>query len=345
MGTDLGVVARWSCGRAGALATALAAGLLLFTAVHASAQDRDALLREIERTDEVIERARAAIQNTTDPLSTEYLDQAMKLQTLAKNALATDRLLDSSRLTLQARDRAYTALRVAQQAGSTEFILFTLERTDALLEHVAPIVRESGVEAANHQLDVANEQQRRARDVLREGRPRVSVSISLQARERAHAAVRLAEGESRLSPERVRRQLDRTRELIQDSAWLEEAGDRAAQLYAQAVRQLELAEARLEAGEVEAAARLGRQARDFLIRALGQADRPLEAERVEAAVARAREALDAAAAEAESDAQRSAIERARGHLVRAEEHLRAGRLAQALADAQAVRRILESAGF
>jgi hypothetical protein len=327
------------------VAAAAAAAALFLLAAEAPAQVRDDLLREIERTDQVIDKARMVVEGSNDALSSQYLDQAIKLQDLAKTALAADRLLDAGRLTRQARDRAFTALRVAEQSGSAEFILFTLDRTDALLDYISPIVRESGLEMANRQLDLAYEQQRRAREAQSSGRPRVAVSVSMQSRERAHSALRLAEGDSRLSPERVRRHLERTRELIRESAWLEEAGERAARTYGLAVRQLEDAEARLEAGDVEGTARQGRRARDLLLQALNQADRPLEMDRVEAALERARAAVEDAAGKAASEEQRAAVERARGHLARAEEHLRAERLAPAVADLQAVRRILESAGF
>ena len=319
--------------------------LALLVAGTAAAQTRDDLLREIERTDQVIERARAAVETSKDPLSAEYLSQAVKLQDFAKSSFASDRLLDAARLTRQARERAATALRVAEQSGSAEYILFTLERTDALLEHASPIVRGSGVEPANRHLDVAYEQQRRAHQNLGDGRPRLALTLSHQAREGVRRALQLAEGSSGLSPERVRRQLERTEDLIRESVWLESAGPRAAGHYEQAVRTHREAVERLESGDVESAARLGQRSRDLLIRALNAADRPLQEEQVRSAVERSRAELDAAAGRAEGERQTRAVENATRHQVRAEDHLAKGRLARTLAEIRGVRRILEGAGF
>jgi hypothetical protein len=324
------------------LVTALVAPILAGGAI---AQTRDDLLREIERTDQVIERARLAVEQAKDPLSAEYLGQAIKLQDYAKSSFNADRLLDAARLTRQARERAATARRVAEQSGSAEYILFTLERTDALLEHASPIVRSSGVEPANRHLDMAYEQQRRAHESLRGGRPRLALSLSHQARESVRRALQLAEGSTGLSAERVRRQLERTEELIRESAWLESAGPRAAGFYGQAIRTHGQAVERLEAGDVEAATRLGRRSRDLLISALNAADRPLQEEQVRAAVERSREELDGAGQRAEGERQVRAIENATRHQRRAEEHLAAGRLVRALAEIRGVRRILEGAGF
>lgn len=319
--------------------------LFLAFAGAASAQTRDDLLREIERTDLVIERARTAVEKSSDPLSAEYLSQAVKLQDFAKSSFSSDRLLDAARLTRQARERAATALRVAEQSGSAEYILFTLERTDALLEHASPIVRGSGVEPANRHLDVAYEQQRRAHQSLGDGHPRLALSLSHQARESVRRALQLAEGSSGLSPERVRRQLERTEDLIRESAWLESAGPRAAGFYEQAAAMHRQAVERLESGDVEAAARLGRRSRDLLISALNAADRPLQEEQVQSAVERSRAELEAAAGRAEGERQTRAVDNARRHQIRAEAHLAEGRLVRALAEIRGVRRILEGGGF
>jgi hypothetical protein len=311
----------------------------------ASAQSRDDFLRELERTDQIIERARDIVSASENSLAIEYLDQAVKLQTLARSAFSGARLGDAKRLTIQARERAYTAVRIAEQSGSAEFLRFMLERTDAVLDRIAPLIRESGAELAHRMLDAALEQQRRARDALSSGRPRAALSLTLQSRDRAMRALRLAESAEGRLPDRAVRVVERTDELLADAAWLAGAGERAARAYDHALRTQRQARLRLEAELFPAALRLSRQARERLVRALNEADRPLEREAVVQSLERSRGRVERAKEKASDERQQKAVQRAHDRLRRAEQHLERDDLAACLTEIRAIRGVLDRAGL
>jgi hypothetical protein len=182
--------------------------------------------RALEITQGVIDRA--GTQLSCPPgqqsLGCAYLAQAVTLQASARGSYGSGFYRDALALTQRARDRAYSALRVGADATSGEFVRFSLERTDALLDRVGPPVRESGVEAALRLLDVAFDAQRRAKQAALDGRPRVATTATYQARERALRALRLADGARGMTPERAQSILSRTDELLGDGSWLAEGG-------------------------------------------------------------------------------------------------------------------------
>ena len=324
---------------------ALAALLLLLPSPSVQAQDRDRLFSELERTEQVIEKARDVVSSSQNSLAVQYLEQAVKLQNLARNALSISRFSDAARLTKQARDRAFTAIRIADQTGNAEFLYFMIERTDAILDRVAPLVRESQIEISHRMLDDAFEQQRRAREALSSGRPRAAISLTSQARERAFRALRRSESGEGRKPERATRVVERTEDLLRDAAWLGEGDDAAARAYESALTLLSQARGQLEAGQHRSALRLAQQARDQLVRGLNQADKPLAREQVAAAVERSRNFLERAADRIETEQQQESLTRAARHQRKAKEHLKRDRLAACLAEVRAVRNVLERAGL
>jgi hypothetical protein len=318
---------------------------VFLAAPPAEAQQRDEALREIERTEQILDQARDLASSTGNSLARQYLDQAMKLQNLARSALSVDRLGDAVRLTRQARDRAFTAVRIAQQTGSAEFLRFMIERTDAVLDRIAPIVRGSRAEVSHRMIDAALEQQRRARDAVVTGRPRAALSLTFQARDRAMRALRLAEGAEGQTPDRAIRAVERTEELLTDAGWLLEAGDKSAEAYSHAMRTQSQARNRLEAEQYPAALRLTRRAREQLVRALNEADRPLEQDAVVQALERTRRHIERAAETASDERQQEAVEQARNRFRRAEQQLARGDLAACLAEVRAIRGVLERVGL
>ena len=319
----------------GLLCAALAASVC---ATPAAAQVSGDVQRAIQITDDVILRASAALQcgAADDRLACQYLSQASILQDSAKNSLAAGFLRDALALTFRARDRVYSALRLSTDATHGEFVRFVIERTDALLDRVAPVVRESGNEQAQRLLDVAFDLQRRAKDLgLEGGRPRAALSLTQQARERALRALRLAEGTASSNPERARRVLDRTDELLRESAWLE-ASVSSGHAYDAAVQMQQRARERWDAGQPAAAVEQSLRARGALERALHKADRPAERPAVEKALRTNAEEIADARARAGSDAGAVPLLDLAEDLQRQAQGLyEQGRLAQAMAQLRA----------
>jgi tetratricopeptide (TPR) repeat protein len=250
------------------------AALVLVVPATSHAQTAADAQRALEVTQAVIERATAATGCAPGEtrLACSYLAQSVSLQQSARASYQGGFYRDAIALTLRARDRAYSALRIAQDVTGGEFVRLSIERTDALLERVSAIVRESGSEPARRTLDIASELQRKARGLAEAGRPRAALSATQQARDRAFQALRLADGGVRATPDRARGVLERTDDLLRASAWLGDVeGARPAFEKARSIQ--DRAWNRYRSGDAGRAMNLSLDARDQLGRALERADR------------------------------------------------------------------------
>lgn len=240
----------------------------------AGAQTTVDVQRALDVTQGVIDRATMTSGCTPDATRLEcvYLAQAVALQRSAVGSYAAGFLRDALATTLRARDRAYSALRVAQDASRGDFVLFSIERTDALLDRIAPIVRASGQEQALRLLDVAVDLQARAKNLAKSGRPRAALSATTQSRERALRALRIADGSVNAHPERARALLERTQDLLAESAWLAGGGPSAG-MYEKALATQARAWERYNALDPARAVALSLRSREQLSDALSRADR------------------------------------------------------------------------
>ncbi len=240
----------------------------------ATAQTLADAQRAIEVTQAVIDRAAATVSCPPGDLrlSCTYLAQAISLQQSARSSAGSGFYRDAIALALRARDRAYSALRTAQDATGGEFVRVSIERTDALIGRVALVVRTAESERARRQLDLAVELQARAKSMAQAGRPRAALTATSQARDRAFRALRLTDGATPGAPDRARSALERTDELLRASAALADVP--AARPSLDKARQLqERGWTRLRAGDAARALDLTLAARNELGRALDRADR------------------------------------------------------------------------
>src|SRR5262245_1838572 len=318
---------------------------LALLAPPAAAQTRDDVQLAIERTDQVLQRADAVLAGSSNQLALDYLDHARPFQARAKTAFSVGLYGDAQRLTDAARRRAFAAIELAQQEGSAGFLQFAIERTDAFLDRIAPFLADCPNEPAARLFTAALDLQRQAKDALRQGRPRVALSLTNNARGRATRALRLAEASCGENSDRAKRAVERTDQLLEDSSWLSDAGDRAERAFAAARDEQMRAKRQLGQDHYAEALDFTLRARDQLVRALGRADRPLARQAVAEAVQRSQERLDQARTSAAGNTALAAIERASDRKRRDQDLLERGRLAACLADVHAVRTILERAGL
>jgi hypothetical protein len=323
--------------------------LLVAAAPIARAQTGSDVLAALDRTDQVISRADQVIAANPNQLALDYLDQARQFQARARSAFAAGLLADAFRLTDTARRRAFAAIELAQQAGSSDFLQFAIERTDAFLDRIAPFLSDCPNEQATRLFTTALDLQRHAKDALQQGRPRIALSQTTDARGRATRALRLAEASCGDSPDRAQRAVERTDQLLEDSAWLSDQGSKAARGYDGAMAAQQRAKHQLDQGRYPDALDLTLQARDQLVRALSRSDRPLGKDAVAQAVQASAERLQrsrvAVSAGTSDGAQRSALDQATQRQRHAEDLLARGQLASCLAEVHAVRTILERAGL
>jgi len=243
-------------------------------AAPAFAQTQADAQRVLEVTQSVLDRATTTISCPPGDLGLPctYLAQALTLQQSARSSAAGGFYRDAIALSLRARDRAYSALRTAQDATGGEFVLVSIERTDALIGRVALVVRGSASERARRQLDLAVEVQARAKSLAQAGRPRAAMSATLQARDRAFRALRLTDGAIPGATDRARAALERTDDLLRASADVADVPASQA-AFGNAQQLQERGWARLRAGDAARALDLTLKARDELGRALDRADR------------------------------------------------------------------------
>jgi hypothetical protein len=339
--------------RAAARGLALALGLALAGPLAIAVAPRPAHAQTaldaqsaIDITQGVIDRASGTLRCPPgdEGLACTYFSQAVSLQASARASFASGFLRDAVALTIRARDRVYSALRVGQDATGGEFVRFSIERTDALLDRVAPPVRESGIEQAKRLLDVAFDLENRARAASDGGRPRLALTLTFQARDRTLAALRLADSAAMASPERAGSLLDRTDDFLRAEAWLADAGA-SADPYARSLELETRARARLAAGDGRHAIELSLQSRDALARAFSKADHAIGRAVVERELSDNATALESARAGAPDDpTAKDRIARAEEHHRQAQEHFREGRFALALAELRASREALNHPG-
>jgi hypothetical protein len=341
----------WGAGTRGRCLRSLCTTLLLLVAAAPTvrAQTGSDVLTALDRTGQVIARADQVIAAHPNQLALDYLDQARQFQARARSAYAAGLFADALRLTDAARGRAFAAIELVQQAGSSDFLQFAIERTDAFLDRIAPFLSDCPNQQATRLFTTALDLQRRAKDALQVGRPRVALSLTTEARGRATRALRLAEASCGESADRTQRAVERTDQLLEDSAWLADAGSKAARAYDGAMAAQQRARRQLDQGRYPDALDLTLQARDQLVRALSRSDRPLAKDAVAQAVQSSRERLEGVRTSTSTpsldNAKRAALDQASERQRHAEDLLAHGHLASCLAEVHAVRTILERAGL
>jgi hypothetical protein len=126
---------------------------------------RERVVREVERTDQMLERAREEAGAVTDDRILELLLRARDWQYDAVAALRSGELLRALRTTLASRDLLLRAWEMARGAANRELVEQALAETDRLISDWRDVIRESRVEEARVLLERALEHQRKAREL------------------------------------------------------------------------------------------------------------------------------------------------------------------------------------
>jgi hypothetical protein len=101
----------------------------------------DALRAELERTDQLIERAKEAVQASQAPVAWLNLEAAIDLQAQAWRAFENEYPRLALRLTKQAREKAKKAIAVGRMNEQSEHVVLTkLERTAEMLERARELL-------------------------------------------------------------------------------------------------------------------------------------------------------------------------------------------------------------
>jgi hypothetical protein len=159
--------------------------------------DPERVLAQLERTRDLIDRARDRIEECEHDRARALLRVAAEMQVRAEAAARESRWLAALQLTLSARERALRALRICNmEENLNEAAERALQRTDEVIARARDIVADHPNEQARNALRRAESLQAEAYAQFRAGHFEASLRLTQSARAMAHRAVRLAGGKS-----------------------------------------------------------------------------------------------------------------------------------------------------
>lgn len=151
------------------------------------------ILRELERTDHLIERTSPIVTESGNPEALRMFEHGKDLQMRAWEAFRADRLRAAAASTREARNAVNRARSLAQGPIDPAMVERALGETDRVLAHAADLISDSGSESAAGILERAKSHQMKARRFQDEGSYRQALAETRVARSLAKRAIRVAD--------------------------------------------------------------------------------------------------------------------------------------------------------
>jgi predicted S18 family serine protease len=227
--------------------------LVFALAGYANAQIGDRVRLELERTDQVLERARASVG--VNPLGSETLRRAEELQQKAKDLFNQGNYKMALELTLRAREQVRAAMtRGSMGEESDQVALRRLERATELLDRVGATLSPDTDRGQRALYDAARENLQRAWDLYRGERFRPAIKIAEQVENSARKILRQSERLGKWNDTFERRYLRATNHLAEFEERVADCeSESASTLFKQAMRSLELARRLADEKDISAA--------------------------------------------------------------------------------------------
>jgi hypothetical protein len=157
--------------------------------------DPDRVQSQVERTRDLLDRARDRIEECDSDRARALLHAAMDMQTRAETAARESRYLAALQLTLSARERGLRALRLCNVEDNLQDAADrALHRTDEVIVRAREIVAQSPRPRAKEVLARAERVQAEGQGQLRAGHFEAALRLTQTARNTAYRAVRVASG-------------------------------------------------------------------------------------------------------------------------------------------------------
>ena len=157
--------------------------------------DPDRVRAQLERTRDIIERAREHIAQCEVERPRFLLQVASAMEQRAEDAARDERYLAALQLTMSARERALRALRLCNlEENARDTAERSLRRTDESISRAHEVVDRRGDERARESLARAEAFQSEARREFVAGRYDPCLRLTQSARSFAHRAIRLTGG-------------------------------------------------------------------------------------------------------------------------------------------------------
>ncbi|MBD3402150.1 hypothetical protein GF420_04590 [candidate division GN15 bacterium] len=181
----------------------------------------DRLLRELERTDQTLERVAEYVRQANVPLAELALERAVEFQQSARDAFRDERFLVAWTLTRQARERAKVALNLSRQNEQYEgAVVRRLERAEELLNRLRELYGPTADENARRLYDSIRDNLERAWEFYRARQYKPALKLADQVEQAARKlmlAARLGgadEANFELRREHVREFIANAEELV-----------------------------------------------------------------------------------------------------------------------------------
>jgi hypothetical protein len=149
--------------------------------------------KELDRTDALIEKARARLGQVADKRATEVLNKAVELQRQARQAFTENRPLAALRLTLAARDLLLRAWEAGRAGVTSELVEQALAENDGLISEWAGEIRASGNASAAKLLEQGIKHQETARELFGQQRLKPALAECHTARRLLKRAVEMVQ--------------------------------------------------------------------------------------------------------------------------------------------------------
>jgi tetratricopeptide (TPR) repeat protein len=174
-------------------------------------ENENLVWKAIERTDQIIDRAKEVAGGQDKGRISSLLEMAGKNQQNAKELFREHRLKAALKLTLEAQERVLNL--AGRGRRSDRLAQKELEITDRLIEKASVVIQESRIEKAEQLLDQARDSQEKAWDMFNQKRFGKAAKGAQKAQDLTHEALRLVEEE--ISPQMVESAIDQNERLIE----------------------------------------------------------------------------------------------------------------------------------
>jgi hypothetical protein len=153
----------------------------------AQTQQHNRLMASIDKTDEMLNRAKEVVMESGSERARNQLEMAVRLQNMARtmmNMYMVDEELNALRAgkyTLSAREKAQRAIAITRQATENEdHVRRRLEKTDDIILRIEDEAGDEIPPGLRTILDSAKEKQQRAKELFRNRRLKASLQMTLQ---------------------------------------------------------------------------------------------------------------------------------------------------------------------
>lgn len=311
----------------------------------AQAQNRANLERELDKTDEVIERAREAVSASRNIKAENVLNLAVEYQGQAKGHAAQIRYKQAMELTLKAREKAYEAIGFTKKDEENEnLVIRAIERTDQAISQAKDAIGQTDQKRVTSLLEMAIRSQERAKEFLRERKLKMALKFTLEANETADKIKGLAGNGDKLD-QASKKQLQATERLMEKAAAKiqESQNQEAMELLEKGKGFLKEAQEQFNKNAYALAIKNAERAREMLEKALGLVEEDITPPMVERAMEQNERMIRTAqqAIKGEGNTQAvNVLEKGLNHQNRAREYFNQGEYKAALAEAKAANRLL-----